>query len=233
MSKDPISVTDAKLEKPDNPNDLLGTLDYYLGTYAQSNSALRNTSQLDGFCAALACSPVIIRPELWINEVWGGQSYAPEWDSAKDAQEFHNMLLAFYNHVVKDVGNGEYHPLFDEQLIDGKHYEIVHPWCKGFNAGSQLWLSHAQTPEVMDLLVPMQTLGTDGELKLSKDELSALKRSVLPNVLKLHQYFEAQQKRSGKPAVASATLVHDAPKTGRNDPCPCGSGKKYKKCCLQ
>jgi hypothetical protein len=24
----------------------------------------------------------------------------------------------------------------------------------------------------------------------------------------------------------------EAPKTGRNDPCPCGSGKKYKKCCL-
>ncbi len=23
----------------------------------------------------------------------------------------------------------------------------------------------------------------------------------------------------------------EAPKTGRNDPCPCGSGKKYKKCC--
>ncbi len=23
-----------------------------------------------------------------------------------------------------------------------------------------------------------------------------------------------------------------APKVGRNDPCPCGSGKKYKKCCL-
>nr|WP_283777790.1 SEC-C metal-binding domain-containing protein [Sansalvadorimonas sp. 2012CJ34-2] len=22
------------------------------------------------------------------------------------------------------------------------------------------------------------------------------------------------------------------PKAGRNDPCPCGSGKKYKKCCL-
>lgn len=23
------------------------------------------------------------------------------------------------------------------------------------------------------------------------------------------------------------------PKTGRNDPCPCGSGKKYKRCCLE
>ncbi len=26
-------------------------------------------------------------------------------------------------------------------------------------------------------------------------------------------------------------VVRPAPKTGRNDPCPCGSGKKYKKCC--
>jgi uncharacterized protein YecA (UPF0149 family) len=26
-------------------------------------------------------------------------------------------------------------------------------------------------------------------------------------------------------------LVRPEPKTGRNDPCPCGSGMKYKKCC--
>lgn len=26
-------------------------------------------------------------------------------------------------------------------------------------------------------------------------------------------------------------FVRDAPKVGRNDPCPCGSGKKFKKCC--
>ncbi|MFK7742457.1 MAG: SEC-C metal-binding domain-containing protein [Planctomycetota bacterium] len=31
--------------------------------------------------------------------------------------------------------------------------------------------------------------------------------------------------KSGKP------FVHRATKTGRNDPCPCGSGKKLKKCC--
>lgn len=28
------------------------------------------------------------------------------------------------------------------------------------------------------------------------------------------------------------TYVREGPKVGRNDPCPCGSGKKYKKCCL-
>lgn len=26
-------------------------------------------------------------------------------------------------------------------------------------------------------------------------------------------------------------FVRSTPKVGRNDPCPCGSGKKYKKCC--
>jgi hypothetical protein len=31
---------------------------------------------------------------------------------------------------------------------------------------------------------------------------------------------------------APAPYVRAAPKVGRNDPCPCGSGKKYKKCCL-
>jgi hypothetical protein len=31
--------------------------------------------------------------------------------------------------------------------------------------------------------------------------------------------------------VPSDTVVRFAPKVGRNDPCPCGSGKKYKKCC--
>jgi SEC-C motif-containing protein len=32
--------------------------------------------------------------------------------------------------------------------------------------------------------------------------------------------------------VIAKPVVRDAPKAGRNDPCPCGSGKKHKKCCL-
>nr|WP_062264328.1 DUF1186 domain-containing protein [Endozoicomonas arenosclerae] len=32
-------------------------------------------------------------------------------------------------------------------------------------------------------------------------------------------------------AENQGTIVRDAPKVGRNDPCPCGSGKKFKKCC--
>lgn len=29
------------------------------------------------------------------------------------------------------------------------------------------------------------------------------------------------------------TIIRDKPRVGRNDPCPCGSGLKFKKCCLK
>ena len=39
----------------------------------------------------------------------------------------------------------------------------------------------------------------------------------------------AAERENGDERVA--TIVNEAPKVGRNDPCPCGSGKKYKQCC--
>jgi preprotein translocase subunit SecA len=36
---------------------------------------------------------------------------------------------------------------------------------------------------------------------------------------------------AGEEAARTKTVTRDQPKTGRNEPCPCGSGKKYKKCC--
>ena len=43
---------------------------------------------------------------------------------------------------------------------------------------------------------------------------------------------EAELRAGGMADVPKVeTVVHDGPRVGRNDPCPCGSGKKYKKCC--
>lgn len=36
--------------------------------------------------------------------------------------------------------------------------------------------------------------------------------------------------KDGQPPQ-TVQVVREGPKVGRNDPCPCGSGKKYKKCC--
>ena len=41
---------------------------------------------------------------------------------------------------------------------------------------------------------------------------------------------EAAAGRSSRSDGANTPLTRDAPKVGRNDPCPCGSGKKYKHC---
>jgi len=43
-------------------------------------------------------------------------------------------------------------------------------------------------------------------------------------------YDEALGAGKGEPDAAAQPVVHAGPKVGRNDPCPCGSGKKYKHC---
>jgi preprotein translocase subunit SecA len=45
-----------------------------------------------------------------------------------------------------------------------------------------------------------------------------------------HIELSAPPKTEGGAAKGAATAVNRDAKVGRNDPCPCGSGKKYKKC---
>ena len=42
----------------------------------------------------------------------------------------------------------------------------------------------------------------------------------------------AQSAQSAQPAQSARPLTRSAPKTGRNESCPCGSGRKFKRCCL-
>jgi len=44
-------------------------------------------------------------------------------------------------------------------------------------------------------------------------------------------FHEDKRARLPAPRTASVQVKQNKPKTGRNDPCPCGSGKKFKKCC--
>jgi uncharacterized protein YecA (UPF0149 family) len=43
--------------------------------------------------------------------------------------------------------------------------------------------------------------------------------------------FDAAMEALSQQAAAPVPVRRDQPKVGRNDLCPCGSGKKYKKCC--
>ena len=63
-----------------------------------------------------------------------------------------------------------------------------------------------------------------------------IEREFGPRVAKLVA-SESEDKRTDRPAAETwrerkqETVRRETPKVGRNDPCPCGSGKKYKHCC--
>ncbi len=80
---------------------------------------------------------------------------------------------------------------------------------------------------VTDVMLKVHvTLDVDGfdapseRLTLTHDEISAYET-------------EADQGPIGSSQEKPEPMRRDTPKVGRNDPCPCGSGKKYKKCCGQ
>ena len=84
---------------------------------------------------------------------------------------------------------------------------------------------------------PMDTLEEDTEVNLDYDKELLYKNMVEAKADWLYNLPQwepllTQERRSElyKEQKLSKTVVK-GPKVGRNDPCPCGSGKKYKKCC--
>jgi preprotein translocase subunit SecA len=55
-------------------------------------------------------------------------------------------------------------------------------------------------------------------------------RSAYDGIVSADAARTRQASEGGEPATPKS-VKRDAPRVGRNDPCPCGSGKKYKKCC--
>ena len=83
----------------------------------------------------------------------------------------------------------------------------------------------------------MDTLTEDSDITLTIDFESLFKKMVeyrAEHLFTLPQWdgiFDADtRKRLTLEQKKSRTVVKGT-KVGRNDPCPCGSGKKYKKCC--
>lgn len=50
---------------------------------------------------------------------------------------------------------------------------------------------------------------------------------------KMEREEDNEEEESEPLYVGHEPYIRDLPKIGRNDPCPCGSGKKYKKCCME
>jgi preprotein translocase subunit SecA len=72
-----------------------------------------------------------------------------------------------------------------------------------------------------------QTLATLFRIKIKSDD--DVDRDAMEK--KKREQREMRMSRGSDSAQAQQPLKREGEKVGRNSPCPCGSGKKYKKCC--
>ncbi len=218
------------LPRPDG-DDIIEWLDYYLDHHS-SETSIFDVSELDGYFAAIACAPQMIMPSIWLPAVWGGEEHSPAWDTMEEANAFNQYVMSFYNIVMADMNDDNYEALYMEREVNQRTYTLVDDWCAGFLRGVNLWgpISPTDAMVLETALEPIRLFATErgfGELaELHDDEIELRQQAIEPAVRKLFLHF-FERRTQGKPDVIRAT-----PKAGRNEPCPCGSGKKYKKCCL-
>jgi len=97
-------------------------------------------------------------------------------------------------------------------------------------AMAQMCWNLALLPEkdLADSLVNMRS-----SLKMDDTEFAGFLQSVIgPMVRRHHEMFPNMPRMESKAATPSRR-EEKFPGTGRNAPCPCNSGKKYKRCCGQ
>ena len=106
-----------------------------------------------------------------------------------------------------------------------------------------LWMNHLEDMEALAESVRLRAYGQHDPLIEYRREGHLLFENlfhnfhswVFENIFRLSQTSREQktQNNTGQFSPSSVSNQHISafPKTGRNDPCPCGSRKKYKKCC--
>ncbi|MBU9191376.1 YecA family protein [Burkholderia gladioli] len=224
----------------------LDELDQFLMSDIMSENTM-TIEMLDGYLTAIAIGPATIAPTEWLADVWGpSEDDAPDFESYEQAEHVFNLMMRHYNAILQtfDKDPSSIAPLFSVNEVgeddDAHEYIDAEAWANGFFQGMGLrwddWQPLLEHPEADEWLRPLRLLGGD-ELSDEERELVAvpaerekLSEQVPPSVLKIHEFWLPHRAPTQERLLAQ-TIQRDTPKVGRNDPCPCGSGKKHKKCC--
>jgi uncharacterized protein len=229
-------------ERPLSENEL-DELEKFLASEAGSENCM-DISTLHGFITALAIGPGLVLPSEWLPVVWGNDE-GIQIASSKQAGRILVLIMQLYNEVLRtlDETPEEFEPiLLEGETPEGKLEPIAEAWCDGFLEGMLLrrkeWDSLFADEESAILLGPILVFTDPKELQQVLDSPKRPKRTredlvdIIPlSVVSIYSYWLAHREPLGPRMTADSTLFARNPKVGRNDPCPCGSGKKYKKCC--
>jgi uncharacterized protein len=195
--------------------------------------------ELDGYLTGVIVSPEMIPPRRWINRPWREDM---PFDDIEEAQAAMNGIMARYYTMLNEIdrnlkqlesdGDCDYRPAFLTSAEKPSH-DAMRTWVKGFWQAMALapatWSSFAEDKRANVLVEPFVGFidvgdgkpfePADNIDKLLDDAAAAIPRTVI--VLRMLAGMRADH-----PMPSSRRS-----KVGRNDPCPCGSGKKYKRCC--
>jgi uncharacterized protein len=228
ISTKPESLSDAELDR--------------LGAFLRGCKGGRamNLEELDGFFAALIAGPETVMPSEYNREVFGGEmSDTYEFRSLEEAKEIVGLLMRHWNTIAWTLFKGKvYVPLL---LEDEDGVARGNDWARGFMRGMHMrhdgWSELINDEENGGWVIPMMMLyhERDEDPKMRPEPITPDKREEIiahmtAGLVGAYRYFRARREPQARSILASEAQGTSL-KVGRNDPCPCGSGKKYKKCC--
>ncbi len=217
-------------------------LDEFLASPRFEERAM-DLATLEGFLTALVIGPNILMPSQWMPWIWDhidGQ-VAPPFEDLDEANVMLGLVMRLYNGLIQRFQTDPegFRPVY----LDAAQWGASE-WCEGFLTGTRL------DSKAWSLLIvaeptwftPFLRLGSDSGLQrtLQDEDGDRWVEAIIPSLVEIHAFWlERRQSslnprdlaRGAPPPRAQQPVVRATPKVGRNDPCPCGSGKKYKKCC--
>ena len=206
--------------------------------------------QLAGFLFGIANAPELIPPSEWMPIVFNGRDAG--YDTQGEAEPVLQAMMALYNDCGRERTEGsaplppgcEFRPQPLDNLADDAP---LSQWARGFVAGhsylDDLW--HDYTPDELDeelgsILMVLSFFASpaladayhqEGKGKASLEQLAETVVTIFPDAMREYAHLGRSIYQVRLEAGDLGQEPSARPKIGRNDPCPCGSGKKFKKCC--
>ena len=183
---------------------------------------------LDGFLTAIVIGPEMVMPSDYLPWIW-------DWRRGKKDAGFADIdeasrILGYVQGMNNRVAGPlmSVHPAVVPVFVFEPAWDHM-DWIGGFQMGAdfdaEVW-DHARE-EVPELFEPLRAIGEmERDAEGWDDACIALGASLVG----IRDYFRAGGWREAFEEVQKP-FVREGPKVGRNDPCPCGSGRKFKKCC--
>ena len=195
-------------------------------------------SALDGFLTAIILFPEEIPESEWLPFVWG-ESQANLFQQADIMKEASGLVMAHFNGLIAQLENPRHEIDPEFTYVDIPEHEgiIWESWISGFFHAVSLrqdaWDAALNSAEeeatsCFAILRALESVNSENCAlpPETQDWLIESAPSLIPfAVTGLNKWRLSQRRGNDK----SPLWPHA--KIGRNNPCPCGSGKKYKKCC--